>query len=118
MSTAVTKTPDDSGRMPSLKTRKTPIADTAFRVVALGCGLLVLAILVLIAVSTTGQALPAFRHSGSSFLTSKVWDPQNGKFGALAFVWGTLLTSPIALVVAVPVSLGIALFLTEVAPRG
>jgi phosphate transport system permease protein len=86
-------------------------------VVALGCGLLVLAILVLIAVSMTNQALPAFRHAGFKFVTGRVWDPANGKFGALAFIWGTIFTSTVALVIAVPVSLGIALFLTEVAPR-
>lgn len=102
---------------PGLRRRKTPIADTGFRLVALGCGLLVLAILVLIAVSTTHQALPAFRHAGFDFLTSKVWDPTHGKFGALAFIWGTVLTSLIALVIAVPVSLGIALFLAELAPQ-
>jgi phosphate transport system permease protein len=85
--------------------------------VALGCGLLVLAILVLIAVSTTDQALPAFRQTGLKFVTGRVWDPANGKFGALPFIWGTVFVSAIALVIAVPVSLGIALFLTEVAPR-
>src|SRR4029077_15126432 len=56
-------------------------------------------------------------HAGVGFLTSKVWDPTRGKFGALAFIWGTVLTSLIALVIAVPVSLGIALFLAELAPR-
>jgi phosphate transport system permease protein len=106
-----------TARAPTLRTGRTAIADTGFRLGALGCGLLVLAILLLIAVSTTGKALPAFRHSGLSFVTSRVWDPVNGKFGALAFIWGTLFTSLVALVIAVPVSLGIALFLTEVAPR-
>jgi phosphate transport system permease protein len=102
---------------PSLRSSRSAIADTGFRMVALGCGLLVLAILVLIAVSTTDQALPAFRHAGFKFVTGRVWDPVNGSFGALAFIWGTLFTSIVALVIAVPVSLGIALFLTEVAPR-
>jgi phosphate transport system permease protein len=102
----------------TLRTGRTAIADTGFRLGALGCGLLVLAILLLIAVSTTGKALPAFRHSGLSFVTGRVWDPVTGKFGALAFIWGTLLTSLVAVAIAVPVSLGIALFLTEVAPRG
>jgi phosphate transport system permease protein len=102
---------------PSLRSDRTAFADIGFRVVALGCGLLVLAILVLITVSTTGKALPAFRHSGLKFVTSRVWDPNKGQFGALAFIWGTLYTSTIALVIAVPVSLGIALFLTELAPR-
>jgi phosphate transport system permease protein len=102
---------------PSLRSERNAIADTSFRLVALGCGLLVLAILVLIAVSMTGKALPAFRHSGLKFVTGRVWDPNKAQFGALAFIWGTLFSSTIALVIAVPVSLGIALFLTEVAPR-
>jgi phosphate transport system permease protein len=110
-------TPATTTSEPSLRSSRSAIADTGFRMVALGCGLLVLAILVLIAVSMTNQALPALRHSGIGFVTGRVWDPANGKFGALAFIWGTLFTSTIAVVVAVPVSLGIALFLTEVAPR-
>jgi phosphate transport system permease protein len=116
MTTATTSAPGAS-----LRSRKTPVADTAFRIIALGCGLLVLAILVLIGVSMTNQAMPAFRHVGLKFVTSEVWDPGNAakpQFGALAFIWGTLLTSVIALALAVPVSLGIALFLTELAPAG
>ncbi len=101
----------------ALRSRRRPIGDTAFRIIALLCGLLVLAILLLIAVSTTNEALPAFRTAGLGFVTGRVWDPTNGKFGALAFIWGTMFTSLIAVVIAVPVSLGIALFLTEVAPR-
>src|SRR3984893_6703945 len=84
--------------------------------VSLVCGLLVLAILVLIAFFTTNQAWPAFTHAGFSFFTSRVWDPTKGKYGALAFIYGTMVTSIVALVFAVPVSLGIALFLTELAP--
>jgi phosphate transport system permease protein len=76
-----------------------------------------LAILALIAVSTTQQAWPAFRHMGLSFITSKTWNPPAEQFGALAFIYGTLVSSAIALVLAVPVSIGIALFLTELAPR-
>ena len=101
----------------SLAAHKPPIADHTFRWLSLICGLLVLAILALIAVSTTGKALPAFRHQGVSFVTSKNWDPSNNHFGALAYIYGTVVTSVIALVVAVPVSVGIALVLTEVAPQ-
>jgi phosphate transport system permease protein len=93
------------------------VADEGFRVLTLVCGLLVLVILALIAISSTGKALPAFRHEGFRFLYSKDWDPSNNKFGALAFVYGTMLTSVIAIVLGVPVSIGIALVLTELAPR-
>jgi phosphate transport system permease protein len=92
-------------------------ADRIFRGLTLVAGLAVLAILALIAYSTTKEAWPAFRKEGLSFVTSDDWAPAQGKFGALAFIYGTLLTSFIAIVIAVPVSLGIALFTTEVAPR-
>jgi phosphate transport system permease protein len=91
--------------------------DTLFRGVALGAGLFVLAILALIAISTTREAWPAFQEEGIGFLTSTTWIPAEGKFGALAFIWGTLLSSVIALFLAVPVSLGIALYTNEAAPR-
>ena len=91
--------------------------DSVFRVVALLAGLAVLAILALIAWSTTKEAWPAFTDQGISFLTSDVWDPPAGQFGALAFIYGTLLSSFIALLFAVPVSVGIALFTNEAAPR-
>jgi phosphate transport system permease protein len=101
---------------PALAAKKPAIADSSFKLLSLVCGLLVLAILTLIAVSMTSKAMPAFRHQGFSFVTSKHWDAPNNRFGALAFIYGTLITSVIALVVAVPVSVGIALVLTEVAP--
>lgn len=91
--------------------------DTVFKGVALVAGLAVLAILALIAVSTTKEAWPAFRQEGLGFITSKTWVPADGKFGALAFIYGTVLSSVLALALAVPVSLGIALFTNEAAPR-
>lgn len=91
--------------------------DTSFRVIALGAGLSVLAILALIAYFTTKQAWPIFRKEGLGFVTGTTWDPANKKFGALPFICGTALSSVIALVLAVPVSIGIALFSNELAPR-
>ena len=111
-----TTTPAASTASP-LRPARSPVADTAFRVVSLACGLTVLAVLVLIAVSTTRLALPAFREEGFGFVTSRRWAPADDAFGALAFVYGTLVISAIALVFAVPVSVGMALFLTQVAPR-
>ena len=93
------------------------IADRAFRWLALAAGFSVLIILGLIAVSTTNEAWPAFTHEGLHFFTSKTWDVPGNHFGALAFVYGTLVVSAIALVVAVPVSIGIALFITEIVHR-
>lgn len=96
---------------------RTPVADRAFRALTLACGMTVFVALALIVVSTTREAMPAFRHEGLRFLTSTRWAPNAGAFGALPFVYGTLVISLIALLVAVPLSIGIALFLTEVAPR-
>ncbi len=93
------------------------LADRNFRYLALAAGLLVLVILALIIISTTRQAWPAFTSSGSKFFTSTRWAPSQGVFGSLTLVYGTFVASAIALVFAVPVSIGIALFLTEVAPR-
>jgi phosphate transport system permease protein len=94
-----------------------PLGDRAFQVLALGSGLLVLVILVLIAISTTRQSTLWFTTVGWSGVFSKTWDPGTGHYGALAFVFGTLVTGVIAVVIAVPLSIGIALLLTEVVPR-
>ena len=91
-------------------------ADRIFRSIALLAGLVVLAVLALIAASTTQEAWPAFRSEGLSFVTSSTWIPAEGRFGALAFIYGTVLSSLLALMLAVPVSLGIALYANEAAP--
>jgi phosphate transport system permease protein len=85
--------------------------------VAAGSGILVLLALAYMVISTTGTALPAFRAEGISFVTGSDWDPSNGSYEILPFIYGTLATSLIALIVAVPMSLGVALFLTEYAPK-
>ena len=92
-----------------------PFGDRSFQVITLSAGLLVLVILVLIAVTTTQQAAPWFSAEGWGIF-GKTWNPPSNQFGALAFIYGTAITSAIALIMAVPVSLGIALLLTEVVP--
>ena len=92
-------------------------ADKVFRFVALAAGLTTLLVLAAIVVSTTQRAWPAFSKMGISYLTSADWNPNQGKFGALAFIYGTFVVSLVAVVLAVPISIGIALFVTEVAPR-
>jgi phosphate transport system permease protein len=91
--------------------------DTSFRVIALGAGLSVLAILALIAYTTTKQAWPIFTKEGLSFVTGTTWDPAHQVYGALPFIYGTAVSSLIALLIAVPLSVGIALFTNELAPR-
>jgi phosphate transport system permease protein len=98
-------------------TRKAGRGDRVFRGVALIAGSTVLAILALIAISTGIQSWPAFQEQGFGFVLTNDWNPAAGHFGALAFIYGTILISIVALVLAVPASIGIALFTTEMAPR-
>src|SRR5436190_1027665 len=63
-------------------------------------------------------AWPAIQHYGLSFITAKTWDPVKGVFGALPFIYGTAMSSLIALVIATPLAIAIALWLSELAPRG
>jgi phosphate transport system permease protein len=95
--------------------QRRPLGDRGFQILALASGLLVLVILVLIAVSTSQQASLWFSTEGLKIFTNN-WDPTNNQFGALAFIYGTAITAVIAIILAVPVSVGIALLLNEVVP--
>ncbi|APQ11820.1 phosphate ABC transporter permease [Pseudomonas oryzihabitans] len=96
--------------------RRDTRADTWFRRLLFSAALLVLLVLVGAALSTLWGGRQAFMTFGLSFLTSTEWDVGAEKFGALVPIYGTLMTSLIALVLAVPTSFGIALFLSEIAP--
>jgi phosphate transport system permease protein len=97
--------------------QRRPLGDRSFAILALASGLLVLVILVLIAVTTSQQAASWFSTEGLKIFTNN-WNPGANQYGALAFIYGTALTAVIALIMAVPVSIGIALLLTEVvSPR-
>ena len=91
--------------------------DILFRSVTRIAAFSVLALLAAIIFSLVMGSMPAIRTFGFGFLTSADWDPVNDKFGALIPIVGTLITSGIALLIAIPVSFGIALFLTELSPR-
>ncbi len=92
-------------------------ADRAFRFSALGAGSIVLLVLAMIAIAMTAQAWPAWSELGASYFFGTEWIPSEGKYGILPLIYGTMVVSLIALVFAVPVSVGIALFVTELAPR-
>lgn len=96
--------------------RSGPLADLLFGWVAKGAALLTLGLLIAILTSLTISAWPAIDKYGVGFLTSTTWDPVKEEFGGLVMIYGTLMTSFIALLIAVPVSFGIALFLTELSP--
>jgi phosphate transport system permease protein len=91
--------------------------DAFFRFLSLAAALFIPFLLAAVLVVLFLGALPAIKEFGLNFLTTAEWDPVNSRFGALVPIYGTLATSAIALVIAVPVSFGIALFLTELAPR-
>ncbi len=93
--------------------------DRTFLGLTTGSGVLVLVIIVAIAVFLVQKALPAVRADSSSFLSTKLWQPDNAPpvFGIAALAFGTLLSSLIALLVAGPIAIGIALYISEYAPR-
>jgi phosphate transport system permease protein len=92
------------------------VRERLFRGATFVAALLVLTLLGGVAVSLMHGAWPALARFKLHFLTTEVWNPVTDQFGALAAVYGTLVTSLIALAVAIPVSFGIAVFLTELAP--
>ena len=92
--------------------RNQRIQDFLFHKITLLFAASVLLALVGIIVSLAIGAAPAFKEFGPGFVTKVEWDPVEDKFGALIAIWGTLATSLIALLVALPISFGIALFLT------
>lgn len=101
---------------PVKRARSGPFADKLFGVLAKGAAVLTLGLLLAILTSLTISAWPAISKYGLGFLTSTEWDPVQDKFGGLVMIYGTIATSIIALLIAVPVSFGIALFLTELSP--
>ena len=92
------------------------VQDFLFHKITLTFALTVFLVLIGIVVSLINGAMPAFQEFGPSFITTIEWDPVNDRYGALIAIVGTLLTSFIALLIAFPVSFGIALFLTEICP--
>ena len=101
-----------------LKDRVLPTdwADRLFRGMTRSFAYLVLIIVAAILISLIVGAWPALQKFGFGFLTSTEWNPVTEEFGAVVAIFGTLVTSAIALLIAVPVSFGIAIFITELAP--
>lgn len=93
-------------------------ADRAFRGLTVAAAAVVLLVLALIAIVMSGRMGPVLDRMGLDYFTSARWSPAEQLFGALSFLWGTLYTAVIALVLSVPVSLLVALFVTQVASPG
>ena len=99
------------------RSARRPIGDTVFAALARASGGLVLLLLGGIILSLFIGGIGAFRQFGAGFVTSAMWNPVTQKFGGLVSIYGTLVTSAIALLLAVPLAFGIAFYLTELAPN-
>ena len=101
------RAPEPSGNLPDRA--------WAWVLTLLGLGVFLVAVVIVLELTRIGA--PAIAHAGvEGFVTKSVWDPTRDLFGAAPYIYGTLVTSAVALVLALPVSVGLALFLTEMAP--
>ena len=98
--------------MPKSKSR----SDVAFRIGTGAFGFVLIALVCGIGVILTIESMPSIQKFGLSFWRTEIWDPVAGEFGALPFIWGTLYSSVLALVIATPIALGIAIFISELCP--
>jgi phosphate transport system permease protein len=97
--------------------RRFHIGDSAFKIITQISAITVLALLAGVIAALVHGSLPAWRAFGLDFLVTEKWNPVTEKFGALAPIYGTIVTSTIAMIIGVPISLGIAIFLTEICPE-
>jgi len=93
------------------------LADSTFRWLMLLCALSIFAIVALIATELVIHSQITLHKFGLKFFVGSAWDPVNDNFGALPFIYGTIMTSIVALIIAVPLAVGVAVFLTEMCPR-
>jgi len=91
--------------------------DRAFRSAITACGLAVLGVLGLIVYELVTRSSLSWHAFGFKFFATSEWDPVNEQFGALPFIYGTLVSSLVALVIAVPLAVGVAVFTTEMCPK-
>jgi phosphate transport system permease protein len=113
--TKVTGAPRAEAAPPLLRA-PSEIPDRIFELAMLACGLAVLGLLVLIVYELVTRSALSWHAFGFRFFSGSDWDPVNEQFGALPFVYGTLVSSLLALIIAVPLSIGVAVFTTEMCP--
>jgi phosphate transport system permease protein len=97
--------------------RRHGFGDVRFRYITLAAAVLVLVIFAGVLLSLTIGAWPAIQKYGIAFVYTEIWNPVTDQFGALGSIYGTIVTAVIAMAVALPVGIGIAIFLTEICPR-
>jgi phosphate transport system permease protein len=93
------------------------LADRTFSAVMLLCALSIFGIVVLILFELISGSKLTIQKFGMSFFFGSAWDPVNGNFGALPFIYGTIVSSILSLIIAVPLAVGVAIFLTEMCPQ-
>jgi phosphate transport system permease protein len=103
---------------PLLRTSGGETSDRIFKFAMVACGAAVLGLLVLIVYELMLRSGLSWRAFGLKFFAASDWDPVNEQFGALPFIYGTLVSSFVALLIAVPLAVGVAVFTTEMCPRG
>jgi phosphate transport system permease protein len=91
--------------------------DRVFQVTITIFAMSIPALLIVIAIAILVAAWPALSHSGLSFITGSTWDVSRGEFGAAPAIYGTLVSSALAVLIATPLALGVSVFLSEIAPR-
>jgi phosphate transport system permease protein len=92
--------------------------DLVFRIGTGAFALAVVLIVFAIGVELTRQSVPSIQKFGFGFWRTEIWDPVAGEFGALPFIWGTLYSSVLALLISTPIAIGIAVFISELCPVG
>jgi phosphate transport system permease protein len=103
--------------VPLLKDKSSELPDQIFKYAMIACGLAVLGILFLIVYQLIARSSLSWHAFGFKFFARSDWDPVNESFGALPFIYGTLVSSLLALIIAVPLAVGVAVFTTEMCPQ-
>jgi len=106
------------GAATDLTGRSANLGDRIFKSVTLLFAVGVIAIVALMIIEMARNSTPAFHKFGFSFLVSSIWDPVQERFGALPFIYGTMVSSLLALIISLPLSIGTAIYLAEQAPAG
>ncbi len=99
-----------------LKVHETAVGDRIYEIITTACALVIPALVIAIALTIFAGAWPAFSKLGLSIVTSSDWDVNAGRFGAAPAIFGTLVSSAVALIIATPLAIGVAIFLSEFSP--